>query len=145
MIHDSYFIMIIMIHNISEELSGISGGSQRIWCKFPGGTGGNSRGVPSIPLSSIATWTSRAGDQRALSLPWWGTSRTTGALQKELFFAVHPPHNLGKGYGGVSKVFRVEYEVQDLLGHIGEPHVSGIAPGTFGGSVYTLRTSPRGG
>ena len=42
--------------------------------------------------------------------------------------------------------FRVEYWVQKLSEHIGgESNVSGLAPGTFEGSVYTLRTFPLGG
>ena len=46
---------------VIDGLSEIPGESQRIWFKSPGGTGGYSRGDPSVLLSSDATRTDRTG------------------------------------------------------------------------------------
>ena len=66
---------------------------------------GYPRGVPNVPLNSSATGTCRAGTSaHSVNLV-----RVPVELQvlyvKSCFFAVHPPHNLGRGYVGVSRVF----------------------------------------
>ena len=66
-------------------------------------------------------------------------------LRKELFFAVHPPTTWEGDTSAYLEFFRVEYWVQRLSEHIGDSNVSGMAPGTFVGSVYTLRTFPLDG
>ena len=130
---------------VIEGLSEIPGESQRNRSESPGETRRAPQGVPNVPLSGSATGTCRAGTS-AHSVNLCGVPVELPVLyEKSCFFAVHPPHNLGRGYVGVSRIFSGRVLGPKLVGHIGKPNVSGIASGTFGGSVYTLRTFPLSG
>ena len=129
----------------SEGLSEIPGESQRIRFKSPRETGGDSRGVPKVSLSDDATSSDRTGTSvRSGDL----SGVPVGPLvfyEKSCFLPSTHPTTWERDTSAYLEFFRVEYWVQRLSGHIGESNVSGIAPGTFGGSVYTLRTFPLDG
>ena len=130
---------------VIEGLSEIPGGSQRIRFKSPGGTGGYSRGAPSVSLSSDATRTDRTGTSvRSENLSGVPVELLV-LYEKSCFLPSTHPTTWEGDTSAYQGFFRVEYWVQKLSGHIGEPNVSGVAPGTFGGSVYTLRTFPLSG
>ena len=86
---------------------GTPGGSPAL--KSPGETGGGcSRGPPFVSLSSDATRTDRTGTSVRSENLSRVPVKLQGTLRKELFFAVHPPHNLERGYVGVSRVYKVQ-------------------------------------
>ena len=60
MIHDSYFIMIIMIQISVRDYLGSQGDLNEFGVSSQREQGGL-QGVPNTPLSSVATWTGRAG------------------------------------------------------------------------------------
>ena len=130
---------------VIDGLSEIPGESQRIGSKSPGETGGYSRGDPSVSLSSNATGTCRAGAS-VHSANLCGVPVELRVLyEKSCFLPSTHPTTWEGDTSAYREFFRVEYWVQRLSGHIGESNVSGIAPGTFEGSVYTLRTFPLDG
>ena len=103
--HDPYFMMTIMTRLSLMDYLRFQGNLNKFGLSLQRGLGGTPGGDPSVSLSSDATGTCRAGTSvRSPNLCEIPVG-TTGTLHKELFFAVHPPHNLGRGYVGVSRVF----------------------------------------
>ena len=130
---------------VIEGLSEIPGESQRIRSESPGGTWRAPQGDPSVPLSSSATGTCRAGTS-AHSVNLCGVPVELQVLYvKSCFLPSTHPTTCERDTSAYRESVWVEYRVQRLSGHIGESNVSGMAPGTFEGSVYTLRTFPLDG
>ena len=145
MIHDPYLMMTIMTWLSLMDYLRFQGNLNEFDPSLQGRLEGHPRGVPSVPLSSSATGTCRAGTS-AHSVNLCGVPVELQVLYVKSCFlpSTHPTTWVGDT-SAYLEFFRVEYWVQRLSEHIGESNVSGMAPGTFEGSVYTLRTFPHDG